>query len=298
MDAVESLLETPKEDGIQKRHAAEGGIKYNFEICVYGAAATCCHFFLWPFKKKHFRGRKGARHLVSLQPRLPPVAKKKNIYTQLIWKVVSRKVSKWTDCEVWHCLSTPFSFEDGHWVWSVGLIRNWTENRRDKRTLLPPSAVTGGPPESILFCFSDHPRRQRNKHHQFFRPSVSNDNERACPATLSATLCVDDGAGSRDNLDGTKDLGPPHKRKLLPARRNNSFLWPDNSFVSRGLLSPQRDWMVNLKKLSFFGSFTLDCVYATKSKLFFSTRARAHKISPTAAETTLPLLFSFSFLAD
>jgi hypothetical protein len=41
-----------EEDGIQKRHAAEGGIKYNFKICVYGAAATCCHFFflLGPFK--------------------------------------------------------------------------------------------------------------------------------------------------------------------------------------------------------------------------------------------------------
>ncbi len=115
-----------------------------------------------------------------------------------------------------HCLATPFSFRG----WPLSLISrvdpklNGKSDGRDKRLCVSSLCHNRWSTRVVPLLFQtgrDHPRRQRNKHHQFsVLPSPMTTETRGNqlapqhfpPST--ATLCVDDGVGSRDNLDGTK----------------------------------------------------------------------------------------------
>lgn len=111
-----------------------------------------------------------------------------------------------------------------------------------KDLVFPPCAITGGPPES-RFCLlfqtgRDHPRRQRNKHHQFSvlpSPMTTQREPTLAPqhfplslslSRLCATLCVDDGVGSRDNLYGTKGpLASAHREEEDATKGKFDFSW-------------------------------------------------------------------------
>lgn len=155
--------------------------------------------------------------------------------------------SKWTDCEVLRetlSCCDPVLFRG----WPLSLISrvdrklNGKSDGRDKR-LGVSSLRHNRWSTRVRFCLlfqtgRDHPRRQRNKHHQFsVLPSpMTTEGTNFCPATLSAlslsrlcaTLCVDDGVGSRDNLDGTKgplSLASAHREEEDATKGKFDFSW-------------------------------------------------------------------------
>lgn len=78
-ETVESLLQTQKKKKMvfKRDMPLRGALNTILKICVYGAAATCCHFFFFWGLLKTFKRKKTRAPPGPLQPRRPPVAKKK-----------------------------------------------------------------------------------------------------------------------------------------------------------------------------------------------------------------------------